>query len=194
MNSFKFNVGRDLKHYSSYIPKINKPTLRSILKLCVAFLEQKKYSKEAYDKEYIKIASASEIQAEDYAIMFTAISILLETFLRSKNVHAQDLSEALKELKFSDECVDDLSKVLLSNHQTLFDQMQEMRLLKPIDKLQTRINISLIESGQSPTIILHLEHRGKIQTINLSLKHFHRFRLAISIILSEFHAIEGKKS
>lgn len=109
-------------------------------------------------------------------------------------MNPQDLTETLKELKFSDECVDDLTKVLLSNQQTLLEQMQEMRLLKPIDKLQTRINISLIESGQSPTIILHLEHRGKIQTINLSLKHFHRFRLAISTILSEFHAIEGKKS
>lgn len=126
--------------------------------------------------------------------MFTVISILMETFLRSKNVHAQELSDTLKELKFSDECIDDLTKVFLSNHQTLLDQMQEMRLLKPIDKLQTRINISLMESGQGATIILHLEHRGKVQTINLSLKHFHRFRLAVSTILSEFHAIEGKKS
>lgn len=158
-------------------------------------MEHNKYSREAYDKESQRIVSANEdLQPEDYAVMFTCVSLLIESFIRSKNVNPQDLTDALKELKFSSECVEDLTKVLLTNQQTLMDQLHEMRRLKPIDKLQIRINISLVENGQSPTIILHLEHKGKIQTVNLSIKHFHRFRLAVSTILSELHAIEGKRS
>lgn len=157
-------------------------------------MEHKKYSKDAYDRESLKITSANEIQPEDYALMFTTISLLLELFLKTKNVNAPELTESLKDLKFSDECIDDLTKVLLSNHQSLLDQFQEMKLLKPVDKLKYRINISLSQTGQNPTIILHLENNEKIQTINLSLKHFHRFRLAIATILSEFHALEGRKS
>lgn len=157
-------------------------------------MEHKTYSKEAYDKESLKIIQNSDLSHEDYAIMFTCNTLLMEIFLRNKNINSVDLSEALKELKFSDECIEDITKVLISNQQTLTNQMKEMKLLKPIDGLQTRINISLVESGQSPTVILHLQHKGRTQTINLSLKHFHRFRLTIATILGEVYALEGKKS
>lgn len=157
-------------------------------------MEHKTYSKEAYDKESQKIIQNSDLTHEDYAIMFTCITLLMEIFLKNKNINTHDLSEALRELKFSDECIEDITKVLISNHSTLTSQFHEMKLLKPIDDLQTRINISLVESGQSSTVILHLKHKGKIQTINLSMKHFHRFRLTVSMILGEIYALEGRKS
>lgn len=157
-------------------------------------MEHKTYSKEAYEKESLKIVNNSELSQEDFAIMFTCITILMETFLRAKNINSNDLSESLRELKFTDECIEDITKVLISNHQTLTAQFHDMKLLKPIDKLKSRINISLIESGQNPTIILHLEHKGTTQTINLSLKHFHRFRLTIATILADMHALEGKRN
>lgn len=164
-----------------------------IFLVCVAFLEHKTYSKEAYDKESLKVIQNSELTHEQFSIMFTCITLLMEVFLRNKNISSSDLSEALKELKFSDECIEDIVKVLIANQQTLTTQFQEMKLLKPIDDLQTRINISLVETGQ-PTVILHMQHKGRIQTINLSLKHFHRFRLTIATILGEMYALEGKKS
>lgn len=151
-------------------------------------MEHKTYSKEAYDKESQKIVTNSEVTHEDYAIFFTSITILMETFLRSRNVNSTDLTEALRELKFADECVEDITKVLISNQPTLSAQLQEMIMLKPVDDLQTRINISLVESGQNPTIILFMRHNGKTQIVNLSLKHFHRFRLAVASILADVHA------
>lgn len=157
-------------------------------------MEHKTYSKEAYDKESLKIIQSSELNHEDYAIMFTCITLLMEIFLRNKNVNISDLSDTLKELKFSDECIRDISKVLISNQQNLTTQFREMKLLKPVDDLKTRINISLVESGQNPTVILHMQHKGKTQTINLSLKHFHRFRFTIATILGEIYGLEGKKS
>ena len=160
----------------------------------VAFLENQIYSKEVYDKECLKITQNTEISEEDYAVMFTCITLLMETFLRNKNISKSDLSDSLKELKFSQECIEDITKVLITNQQALTLHFQEMKLLKPVDGLQIRINISLVESGQNPTIVVHLEHRGKIQTMNMSLRHFHKFRLAVASILGEMYAIEGKKS
>lgn len=156
-------------------------------------MENKTYSKEAYDKESLKIINNTDLTQEDYAIMFTCITILMETFLRAKNIQSNDLSESLRELKFSDECVDDITKVLISNHSTLTAHFHDMKALKPIDNLKTRINISMGEKN-STTIILRLEHNGKIQIINLSLKQFHRFRLAVATILTEMYNMEGKKN
>lgn len=48
-------------------------------------------------------------------------------------------------------------------------------------------------SGQQPTIILHLEHNEEMKTVNLSLKQFHRLRLAIASALAEIQALEGKR-
>lgn len=158
----------------------------------MAFLEHKTYSKEAFDKEHIKISSSNEVSQEDYAFMFTCINILIETFLKS-NTTANEFIDSLKELKFSDECIDDL-KVLVKNQNSLTDHFLEMKLIKPMNKFNYRINISLVESGQSPTIILHLEQNERIQVINLSLKMFHRFRLAVATILGEMHALEGKRN
>lgn len=157
-------------------------------------MELKTCSKETYDKESLKIIQNSDLTHDDYAIMFTCITLLMEIFLKNKNINSTDLSESLKDLRFSDECIEDITKVLLSNQKPLTAQFQEMKQLKPIDDLETRINISLVESGQNPTVILYLQHKGKVQTINLSLKHFHRFRLTVATILGEIYALEGKKS
>lgn len=70
--------------------------------------------------------------------------ILMETFLKSRKSE-NDISEVLRELKFQEECVEDLSKVLISNQQSLFEHFQEMKLVKPLKKFEYRIDISLVE-------------------------------------------------
>lgn len=82
--------------------------------------------------------------AKDYDLYCTIIMILLETFLKSRR-SGEDLSEVLKELKFQDECVEDLSKVLVSNQQSLQEHFLEMKLVNPLKKFEYRINISLVE-------------------------------------------------
>lgn len=69
---------------------------------------------------------------------------LLETFLKSRR-SGDELSEVLKELKFQDECVEDLSKVLTSNQQSLYENYLEMKQVKSAQKFEFRINISLVE-------------------------------------------------
>lgn len=84
---------------------------------------------------------------KDYEIYCTIIMILLETFLKSNwsSKSGEDLSTVLKELKFQDECVEDLSKVLAANQDSLMEHFQEMKQTKQKSKLEYRINISLME-------------------------------------------------
>lgn len=108
----------------------------------MAFLEHKKYSKDAFDREVAKLSTASPDGPKSYDVYCTIIFILLETFLKiSKS--GEDISDILRELKFQEECVEDLSKVLVTNHQSLYENFHEMKTAKPMDQFQYRINISL---------------------------------------------------
>ncbi|KAG5672628.1 hypothetical protein PVAND_002743 [Polypedilum vanderplanki] len=191
MENFKVTTSRQLKPYTKCIPKIDKTTLRAILKASITFLENKGFSQDAY-KASLKVAAANEISQEDFKIMFTCITLLIETILRSKNLNQLDMIDSLTELKFSTDCIEEFKK-LLPQQQYLHDHFQEIKHLQPMEKFQYRINISLVENGQVPTIILLVQRRGQIEIINLSLKHFHRFRLALATILSEFHELESRK-
>lgn len=107
-------------------------------------MEHHKYSKEAFDKEVTKLTAAYPDGPQDHEIYCTIVMILLEIFLQNKK-QADDLSKVLRELKFQEECIEDLTKVLTSNHQNLSEQLQEMKLVKPLENFQYRINISLLE-------------------------------------------------
>jgi hypothetical protein len=112
--------------------------------VCVAFLEHQTYSKEAYDKEILKLSSANPDGPKNFEIYCTIVMILIETFLKTRKA-GDDVSLVLKEMKFQDECVEDLAKVLVSNQQSLYEHFQEMKLVKPLRKFEYRINISLVE-------------------------------------------------
>lgn len=179
--------------------------------VCVAFLEHSKYSKGAFDKEVARLSAAFPDEPNDHDMYCTILMILLETFLQYKRP-VDDLADILRELKFKEECVEDLAKVMISNQQSLTEQFHEMKTPKPLEKFQYKINISLMErwdtfllevfkvlnlfnfSGQPPTVILHQEHEGETKTFNLSLKQFHRLRLGVASSLAEIQSLETKRS
>jgi COMM domain containing 5 len=112
--------------------------------VCVAFLEHKRFSKEAFDKEVTKLSASQPDGEKSYDIYCTIVFVLLETFLKNSK-SGEDISDVLRELKFQEECVEDLSKVLSTNHQSLYENYYAMMNENPIDKLQYRIDISLCE-------------------------------------------------
>lgn len=111
--------------------------------VCIAFIEQQKFSKDAFDREVTKLRVARPDGPDDYDIYCTIIMILIETFLKSKKSD-EELAGALKELKFQDECIEDLTKVLVTNHQSLREQFEKLKSLEQ-NKLEYRIDISLID-------------------------------------------------
>lgn len=114
-----------------------------LFSVCVGFLENQKYSKEVFDKEISRISALNQDGPKNYDIYCTIVMILLETFLKSRK--SDGISDVLRELKFQNDCVDDLTKVLVSNQLSLFEHFQEMKLVKPFRKFEYRINISLVE-------------------------------------------------
>lgn len=107
-------------------------------------MENKKYSKEAYDKEVAKLISNNPDGPKNYEIYVTILMILIETFLRSRRP-GEDITEVLRELKFQDECVEDLAKVLTANQESLAENMHEWNYQNPMENFDYRINLSLME-------------------------------------------------
>lgn len=153
-------------------------------------MENNKYSREAYDKEVAKLISVNPDGPKNYEMYITILMKLIETFLRSRRP-GEDITEVLRELKFQDECVEDLAKVLTTNQEGLAENLHEMNHQNPLQNFEYRINLSLMESNQQPTVILRLNQQGEMKTVNLSLKQFHQLRLSTA---SALHAIENKKS
>lgn len=166
MNNFRTLIQRDLKTYSKYIPEINKSTMRSLFKcefttlqhysldfhiflmnnflVCVAFLENKQYSKEAYDREVAKLIANNPDSPRNYEIYVTILMTLIETFSRSRRT-GDDIAEILRELKFQEECVEDLTKVLTANHETLAESVDAMYENDPLKNFEYRIDISRVD-------------------------------------------------
>lgn len=90
------------------------------------------------------MSAINQDEVKDYEMYCTIVMILLETFLKSRK-SGDELRETLRELKFKEECVENLSKVLITNQQSLYEHFQEMKLVKPMKKFEYRINISLME-------------------------------------------------
>lgn len=165
MNNFRNLIQRDLKTYSKYIPEINKSTLRTLFKrkqfhflfnssllktfvniflVCVAFLENKQYSKEAYDKEVAKLIANNPGAPKNYEIYITILMTLIETFSRSRRA-GEDIADILRELKFQEECVEDLTKVLTANHETLAESLDAMHDHEPLKNFDYRIDLSRVD-------------------------------------------------
>lgn len=81
---------------------------------------------------------------KNFDIYCTIVMILIETFLKCRKP-GEDLSAILRELKFQEECVEDLNKVLTTNQLSLHEHFQMMKLPKSFDKLEYKIDISLME-------------------------------------------------
>ncbi|CRL07313.1 CLUMA_CG020292, isoform A [Clunio marinus] len=196
MNNLRTSLISRLKPYSKYIPQIDKHILRTMLKLCVEVLETKKYSKQAYDKEVLKLTSLHQKDGKehDYAVYCTAIMILLETFLKFPKKSNENLADILKELKFQGDCVEDLTKVLITNQEHLYEQYKELKTTEPFTQLEHRIDISGVDRGQPPSVILSYEQDGIGKAVNLSLQEFHQLRYMVASALHELQDLERKKS
>lgn len=70
--------------------------------------------------------------------------ILIETFSRSRRA-GEDVADILRELKFQDECVEDLTKVLTANHESLIESLDGMHDHEPLKNFDYRIDLSRVD-------------------------------------------------
>ncbi|KAL5284957.1 COMMD5 family protein [Megaselia abdita] len=202
-SNFKYAVMKSVKPYGKFVPQLSKPVLRILIQVSVHYIESKnkKCSPEVLDMALKKLTHSGCEIPKNFCELFAAILLIMQNFLRTPkgSVKDQELRECLRELKFTEDCIDDLSKVLHNHRESLTKNFCEAKCLRsPPKKIQWRLNVSLGESGltkfkQQPTIILHFQVKdGEFRTLELPLAMFHKIRYNIALLLHEMQTLEKK--
>ncbi|XP_061390452.1 uncharacterized protein LOC133325743 [Musca vetustissima] len=213
--NFRYTVVKTIRPYVKFFPQLTKPVMRVLIQVSVHYIESSKCSPEVLDLALNKLTHAGHPIPENFCELFAAILQIMQIFLRTP-VKPEELKDCLKQdLRFSDECVEDLAKVLHNHRSSLTKNYVEAKQLRSCAKnLQWRINISLsIPRGPAstsnkktagsegdrggavvtPTIILHFQLAdGRYRTLELPLSMFHRLRYNVAVLLSEMQSLQQR--
>lgn len=120
----------------------------SFILVSVHYIESRNCSPEVLDLALTKLSQTGSDIPENFYELFAAILQIMQVFLRTPkgSVKEDELRECLKELRFTDECIDDITKVLHNHRDSLTQNYCEVKSLRTSPKrLQWCINFSLIE-------------------------------------------------
>lgn len=169
--NFKYNLNKSLKKYVKYIPQLSKPVLRvliqgrwksesnaksiasysnkfSSLKVSVHYIESRNCPSEVLDLALNKLSHTGCEIPENFYELFSACIQIMQLFLRTPkgSVKNEELRESLRDLRFSEECIDDICKVLHNHRDSLTQNYCEVKSLRtPPKRINWCINLSLIE-------------------------------------------------
>lgn len=116
--------------------------------MSVHYIESRNCQPEVLDLAITKLSQTGCEIPENFCELFAAILQIMQTFLRTPkgSVREDELRECLKELRFTDECIGDITKVLHNYRDSLTQNYCEVKSLRtPPKRLQWCINLSLIE-------------------------------------------------
>lgn len=96
---------------------------------------------------------------ENFYELFAAVLQIMQIYLRTPRgiVREDELRESLKELKFADDCIGDVVKVLTNYRSSLTQNFAEVKSLRtPPKRFNWCINLSLIERlGRAAKVAPH---------------------------------------
>ncbi|EAT47258.1 AAEL001614-PA [Aedes aegypti] len=200
-SNFKYSLTKVYKNYQKYVPELKSAVvLRTIIQVCVHYIETKSCSKEVLDRAVKKLQASNQDVPEHFCELFAGILQLIQLYLRYPKgiVKDDELRESLKELKFRDDCIEDIVKVLRQHRDPLSFNYREMRNLRsPPRRMVWRINVSFMDrsSTRHPTVILHIQKTdGEFLSFELSLSMFHRLRYNVASLLHELQTLERRQS
>lgn len=199
-SNFKYTMLKTVKPYIKYVPQLSKPVLRVLIQVSVHYIESRKCSPEVLDLALTKLTHSGCEIPENFCELFAAILQIMQIFLRTPkgSVKDDELRQCLRELKFTEECIDDISKVLHNHRDSLTKNFYEVKCLRsPPKRMQWRINISLGDCGitqlSQPTIIIHFQTpNGECRTLEFPVAMFHRLRYNIALLLKEMQSLENR--
>ncbi|XP_037027712.1 COMM domain-containing protein 5 [Bradysia coprophila] len=199
--NFKYNLNKSLKKYVKYIPQLSKPVLRVLIQVSVHYIESRNCPSEVLDIALNKLSHTGCEIPENFYELFSACIQIMQLFLRTPkgSVKNEELRENLRDLRFSEECIDDICKVLHNHRDSLTQNYCEVKSLRtPPKRINWCINLSLIESGitriAQPSIVLHLQMRnGEYRTFEVPMVMFHKLRYSVACLLKEFQALESRQ-
>lgn len=168
--TFKYSLTKTLKNYVLFIPQLTKPILRALIQgiytiitkiknifiyyfclprtVSVHYIESRNCSPEVLELALTKLSHTGCEIPENVYELYAAILSLMQLFLRTPKGSVKDdvLRECLRDLRFTDDCIDDISKVLHNHRDTLSQNYSEAKNMRaPARRIQWCINLSLIE-------------------------------------------------
>lgn len=171
-SNFKYDLSRNLKKYVKFIPQLTKPVLRVLIQgksypiyfclyqmqiiiipwnylVSVHYIESARCPPDPLDLALTKLSQTGCEVPENFHELFACIIRIIKLFLRTRKgyVKEEELRECLKELKFTDDCIDDFVKVLLNHRDSLTQNYCEINnlIFSPPKRLQWCINLTLVD-------------------------------------------------
>lgn len=116
-------------------------------KVSVHYIESRQCSPEVLDRALAKLSHSGEVP-ENFYELFTAVLLTMQLYLRTPRGSVKDevLRDALRHMRFPEECIDDVSKVLHNHRDTLSQNYAEVKSLRSAPRrIQWCINLSMID-------------------------------------------------
>lgn len=114
----------------------------------VHYIESRSCPSEVLDLALTKLSHTGCEIPENFYELFAAILQIMQIFLRTPKglIKDDELRECLRELRFTEECLDDISKVLHNHRDSLTLNYCEVKSLRtPPKRIQWCINLSILE-------------------------------------------------
>lgn len=187
---------QSMKIFSKHIQNISKNAFRLIIQLAVNTLEDRPIADGALNKIQSQVG-----QVEDIEELFAGIYYLMSTFLwfPAGTVKVESFKEELRELKFSEECVTDLTSVLYGPKRQNIDNILTLhephlpRLTSLTWRLDIVISSSCVSRILEPSIMFKLHvSTGQTYIFHVPISKFHQFRHQVSLLLSDMAALEQR--
>ncbi|XP_022231446.1 uncharacterized protein LOC111080262 isoform X1 [Drosophila obscura] len=196
--TFRQNVLRNVQPYSVFLPQLSKSMLRVLIQVSVHYIETKKSCCEVLSLAKSKLTNAGHEVPQDFCELFTIVFLIMQIFLRYPKgvVKVHELRKCLFDLRFSEECVEDICTVILHHREILSKNYSNTKLDRvKILNVKWRINITLTLNTiqDKTTVVLHFKLlSGEFRTLELPLSTFHRLRYSITLLLNELQSLQSR--
>lgn len=114
----------------------------------VHYIESRNCPPDVLDLALTKLTQTGCEIPENFYELFAAILQIMQLFLRTPKgtIREDELRDCLKELRFADDCIGDITKVLHNYRDSLTQNYCEVKSLRtPPKRIHWCINLSLIE-------------------------------------------------
>lgn len=133
-----------------------KKTLNNLKLVSVHYIESRNCSPEVLELALTKLSHTGCEIPENIYELYAAVLGLMKLFLRTPKGSVKDdlLRECLRESRFTEDCIEDISKVLHNHRDTLSQNYSEVNSMRsPPKRIQWCINLSLIERWNTFSIL-----------------------------------------
>ncbi|XP_043268078.1 COMM domain-containing protein 5 [Venturia canescens] len=189
-------LSSNLGNKGKLLSELRKTLLRPLVQLAVKSIEQEHIE----DGVLERIAEKYNVPQNKVDEWYAAILMIIRVHLRAPNnsIKNAEFKQCLQELKFENECIDDLCAVLYGHKRpAMLNSLSETtRMFPRVKKFLWRIDITISSSSLSrilkPVILMEwILSTGERKIFELSLAKFHLLRHTLASLLLKMQEMEN---